>query len=104
MAAPFALTRETKFAATADSSRKAIIKRRHRRSAIGLILAVPEGVSSRLDRPSTRTEILVGRSLAMCVHPYAAWRSHSARGRLLVFAAYLGVSSVLFLGGLLVSF
>jgi hypothetical protein len=38
----------------------------------------------------------------MCVHPYAAWRSHSARGRLLVFAAYLGASYVLILGGLLV--
>ena len=73
-------------------------------SAIGPILAAAEGVSSRLDRPSTRTEILVGRSLAMCVHPYAAWRSHSARGRLLVFAAYLGASYVLILGGLLVSF
>jgi len=104
MAAPFALTTETKFAATADFSRNAIIKRRHRRSAIGPILAATEGVSSKLDRPSTRTEILVGRSLAMCVHPYAAWRSHSARGRLLVFAAYLGASYVLILGGLLVSF
>jgi hypothetical protein len=40
----------------------------------------------------------------MCVHPYAAWQSHSARGRLLVFAAYLGASYVLILGGLLVSF
>src|SRR6267143_1695247 len=39
MAAPFALTMQTKFAATADSSRNAVIKRLHRRSAIGPILA-----------------------------------------------------------------
>ena len=67
-------------------------------------LLPPDGVSSKVDRPSTRLEILVGRSLAMCVHPYAAWRSHSRRGRLLVFVAYFGASYALVLGLLLVSF
>jgi hypothetical protein len=37
----------------------------------------------------------------MCAHPYAAWRSHSTRGRLLVFLAYLGASYALVLGVML---
>jgi hypothetical protein len=74
------------------------------RSALGPIIAAPEDMSSKLDRPSTRLESLVGRFLAMCVHPYAAWRSHSTLGRLLVFVAYLGASYALVLGLLLVSF
>jgi hypothetical protein len=39
----------------------------------------------------------------MCVHPYAAWRSHSTLGRLFVVVAYLGASYALVLG-LLMSF
>ena len=30
----------------------------------------------------------MGRLLAMCVHPYAAWRSHSLSGRVFVLSAY----------------
>ena len=33
-------------------------------------------------------ELLAGRALAMCVHPYAAWRAHSSRARLFVVFAY----------------
>jgi hypothetical protein len=62
-----------------------------------------EGVSSQLDRPSTLLESLIGLSLAMCAHPYAAWRSHSTLGRLFVVVAYLGASYALVLG-LLMSF
>ena len=43
-----------------------------------------------MSRLPTRAEIetLVGRSAAICVHPYAAWRSRSARRRVFVFSAY----------------
>ena len=43
-------------------------------------------------------EVLIGRSLALCVHPYAAWRSRPAMTRLFVFTAYLTASYVLILG------
>ena len=46
-------------------------------------------------------EILIGRSLAMCVHPYAAWRSHSTKARLLVFVAYGAASYVIMLSALM---
>jgi hypothetical protein len=46
-------------------------------------------------------EILIGRSLAMCAHPYAAWRSHSMKRRLLVLFAYGAASYVIMLGTLL---
>lgn len=53
------------------------------------------------DRPSTRTEILIGRSLAVCVHPVAAWRSGSTAVRLQFFAGYFVASYVLIFLGLL---
>jgi hypothetical protein len=37
-----------------------------------------------------RFHFLVGRFAAMCAHPYAAWRTSSARGRLVVLLAYAG--------------
>ena len=46
-------------------------------------------------------EIVIGRSLAMCVHPYAAWRSHSMKARMLVLVAYASASYVIMLGALL---
>jgi len=49
-------------------------------------------------RPTARVATLVGRSLAMCVHPYAAWRTHSLRGRAFVVSAYVAASYVLTLG------
>ena len=48
-------------------------------------------------------EVLLGRSLAMCAHPYAAWRAHSARGRLLMVLSYLAASYVVMLAILLLS-
>jgi len=47
------------------------------------------------DRPSTRTEILIGRSMAAVVHPVAAWRSGSRSNRLHFFAGYFVASYVL---------
>jgi hypothetical protein len=46
-------------------------------------------VSLPLDSPRARIETLVGRSLAMCVHPYATWRSQSTRRRVFVLLAYV---------------
>jgi hypothetical protein len=49
-------------------------------------------------RPTTSIEVMVGRSIAMCVHPYAVWRSRSVKGRALVFLAYAAVGYALTLG------
>jgi hypothetical protein len=46
---------------------------------------------------------IIGRSLAMCVHPYATWRSQPARFRVLVLLAYTIASYALVLGGLYAS-
>jgi len=48
-------------------------------------------------------ETMVGYSLAMCVHPYAAWRSRSARRRAFVLLAYFVGGYSLVLGALLLS-
>jgi hypothetical protein len=44
----------------------------------------------RPDRPSNRLEIAMGRSLAICLHPMAAWRSSSHRKRLVLLGGYIG--------------
>jgi hypothetical protein len=36
-------------------------------------------------------DILIGRLAAKCAHPYAAWRTSSTRGRLIVFLAYSAI-------------
>ena len=46
--------------------------------------------------PSSKAEVLIGRTLAACVHPVAAWR-RGRRGRLPVVVGY-------FLAGYLVTF
>ena len=52
------------------------------------------------DRPSTRAEIMIGRSLALSLHPSIAWRLlPPAQRRLMVFAyfafAYVAVLAAL---------
>jgi hypothetical protein len=47
-------------------------------------------------------EILAGRALAMCLHPYATWRARSSKARAAVFVAYL-VGSYLAALGLLIA-
>ena len=47
------------------------------------------------DRPSTRGEVLLGRSLAACVHPVAAWRSGSRAARAQFFVGYFVAGYVL---------
>ena len=43
-------------------------------------------------------DLLIGRGLAFCVHPTAAWRVLSTRGRAFVVAAYAGAAYVAVLG------
>jgi hypothetical protein len=50
------------------------------------------------DRASTRAEILIGRTLATCVHPYAAWRTRSIKNRVLLIAGFAAVSYIVSLG------
>jgi hypothetical protein len=40
-------------------------------------------------------EVLIGRSLAFCIHPVAAWRRLRTGGRLLLMAAYVVTSYVI---------
>jgi hypothetical protein len=37
-------------------------------------------------------DLLIGRALAWCVHPVAAWQRLPARGRVLLVAAYVSAS------------
>jgi hypothetical protein len=74
---------------------------RSRQPLIGPVLANPEGVSSTPDRPGTRVELLLGLVLAMCVHPYATWRTRSTPERLLLLSTYFAVSYILVIGALL---
>ena len=46
-------------------------------------------------------EVLLGRSLALCAHPVAAWRSGSTAIRVHFFASYFVASYVLIFLGLL---
>jgi hypothetical protein len=46
-------------------------------------------------------EIIIGRGLACCLHPLAAWRVMTRPGRALVVAAYVGASFTFTLATLL---
>jgi hypothetical protein len=37
-------------------------------------------------------DLMIGRALAWCVHPVAAWQRLPARGRVLLVAAYVSAS------------
>jgi len=52
-------------------------------------------MATRSDRASTRLEILLGRSLAACVDPIAAWRSGSTSARVEFFVGYFVAGYVL---------
>jgi hypothetical protein len=40
------------------------------------------------DRSIRRAEVLFGRTLAVCIHPIAAWRYHIRSFRVLLLAGY----------------
>jgi hypothetical protein len=56
----------------------------------------PEIAMPPASRPSSKLEIVIGRSLAACAHPLAAWRI-GRQGRILILVGY-------FLAGYLLSF
>ena len=47
---------------------------------------------------SNRIEIFLGRSVALCVHPFAAWRSPSRIDRALLLISYFAFSYVTIFG------
>ena len=49
-------------------------------------------------RRSSRTEILIGRSAALCMHPLAAWRSPSRIDRAMLLISYFAISYVVVFG------
>jgi hypothetical protein len=65
--------------------------------AVGPVLAPENVMSSKLPQP----EVLVGRAIALCVHPYAAWRSHSMKRRAVLLVTYMAASYFIVLGALL---
>jgi hypothetical protein len=65
--------------------------------AVGLVFAPENAMSPKLAQP----EVLVGRTIALCVHPYAAWRSHSIKRRAVLLFAYMAASYFIVLGALL---
>ena len=52
------------------------------------------------DRPSTRAEILIGRALALSMHPIAAWHLSTVRTRALIVLGYFAASYVTVSGAL----
>jgi hypothetical protein len=48
-------------------------------------------------------DLLIGRGLAFCAHPTAAWRVLSSPGRAFVVAAYAGAAYVTVLAVLLLA-
>lgn len=48
-----------------------------------------------------RCEVLIGRSLAACVHPIAAWRSTARSFRVMLFAGYFTAAYVSVLAALI---
>lgn len=46
--------------------------------------------------------VAIGRGLAYCVYPLAAWRRLSGRGRILLLSTYFGASYLLTLTVLLI--
>lgn len=54
------------------------------------------------ERPSSALEILAGRILAFCAHPFAAWRVLPPSGRALIVSGYLAAGYVTVLAALLI--
>ena len=41
-----------------------------------------------LERPAMTADVVIGRTLACCAHPAAAWRRTSMSGKALIVGAY----------------
>ena len=59
--------------------------------------AISHRLLTNLEHPM-ELEILVGRALAMCVHPFAAFRARSSKARIFVIVAYAAGSYGVVLG------
>jgi hypothetical protein len=65
------------------------------RLAIGAeIRTIEAGGIFALTRVQMTIEILLGRLLAVCVHPQAAWRRMPVKGRFVLAAAYFSAAYV----------
>jgi hypothetical protein len=71
------------------------------RQSFGFALEPFLRYNTRMISTLPRLEVLLGRSLAMCAHPYAVWRSRSAKGRAVVVVAYMAASYFVVLGALM---
>lgn len=65
---------------------------------LALFLPLSFNMPSAHVRRSSRTEILIGRSAALCVHPLAAWRSPSRIDRAMLLISYVAISYVVVFG------
>ena len=50
--------------------------------------------AQKIVRPPGRREVLFGKSLAVCVHPFAAWRLARRRIRFVILAGYFATGYV----------
>jgi hypothetical protein len=63
----------------------------------GDVLANVANMGAAANRPSTRMEIALGRALAVCVHPIAAWRTRPEYRRRLMLSGCFTASYILVL-------
>ena len=64
----------------------------------GAVLATACGMPPAHKRPSHPLEVLIGRSAALCLHPFAAWCSRSRNDRALLVVSYFAISYVVAFG------
>ncbi len=51
--------------------------------------------------PASPLNVALGRALALCAHPYAAWRTQTRTERIFLVLAYAGAGYALMLAALL---
>ncbi len=66
-----------------------------------LLLTYTRMASPQRNRPANRCEVFLGRSLAACAHPIAAWRSTVRPFRLLVVVSYFAIGYVAVIGAMI---
>jgi hypothetical protein len=62
------------------------------RAGRGVRFALLGDMRRTLETPGSRTERAIGRSIALCAHPYAAWRTGTTATRTMLWIAYFGGS------------
>jgi hypothetical protein len=63
----------------------------------GVFARLPLMAGATPRRPATPVEIAIGRTLAVLVHPVAAWRTRHAYRRLLLYSGCFAASYILVL-------